>query len=75
MKCSYFSDCRVFVLDSVNILRKYWFILDIPLCFLLSRYRYVFENLNSQNIEMIFDISQYFYERTINSITSEEISL
>ncbi|KRT78966.1 hypothetical protein AMK59_8031 [Oryctes borbonicus] len=33
--------CRVFVLESVNILRKYWLLLDIPLSFLLSRYRFI----------------------------------
>ncbi|XP_022902710.1 N-acetylglucosaminyl-phosphatidylinositol de-N-acetylase [Onthophagus taurus] len=33
--------CRVYVLESVNIVRKYWFLLDIPLSFLLSRYRYI----------------------------------
>ncbi|KAK9874450.1 hypothetical protein WA026_002789 [Henosepilachna vigintioctopunctata] len=33
--------CKVYVLESINIFRKYWFILDIPLSFLLSRTRYI----------------------------------
>ncbi|CAH0549673.1 unnamed protein product [Brassicogethes aeneus] len=33
--------CSVYVLETVDIIRKYWFILDLPLTFLMSRVRYV----------------------------------
>ncbi|KAJ8926348.1 hypothetical protein NQ314_021294 [Rhamnusium bicolor] len=33
--------CGVYVLESVNLLRKYWSVLDIPLSFILSRFRYM----------------------------------
>ncbi|XP_044764072.1 N-acetylglucosaminyl-phosphatidylinositol de-N-acetylase [Coccinella septempunctata] len=35
------KSCSVYVLESINVLRKYWFILDIPISFLLSRTRYI----------------------------------
>lgn len=35
----YVAVCKVYVLESVNILRKYWSIFDIPFCYLLSRNR------------------------------------
>jgi N-acetylglucosaminylphosphatidylinositol deacetylase len=34
-------DCSVYVLETVNVLRKYWLLLDIPISFLLSRIRYL----------------------------------
>ncbi|XP_066144763.1 N-acetylglucosaminyl-phosphatidylinositol de-N-acetylase isoform X2 [Euwallacea fornicatus] len=33
--------CRVFVLESVNIIRKYGLILDIPISYIMSRFRYM----------------------------------
>ncbi|KAJ8957998.1 hypothetical protein NQ318_002000 [Aromia moschata] len=33
--------CGVYVLETVNILRKYWLLLDIPLSFIFSRFRYM----------------------------------
>nr|CAI5829880.1 unnamed protein product [Callosobruchus analis] len=33
--------CGVYVLESTNVLRKYWSVLDIPLSFILSRFRYM----------------------------------
>ncbi|KAJ8921277.1 hypothetical protein NQ315_013749 [Exocentrus adspersus] len=33
--------CGVYVLESINTLRKYWFLLDIPLSLILSRFRFV----------------------------------
>ena len=35
------SYCSVYVLETVNLLRKYWLLLDIPVSFLLSRIRLV----------------------------------
>ncbi|KAJ3652086.1 hypothetical protein Zmor_018082 [Zophobas morio] len=35
------SYCSVYVLETVNLLRKYWLLLDIPVSFLLSRIRYL----------------------------------
>lgn len=37
-------DCKVYTLESVNLIRKYWLILDIPLSYLLSRRRYILKN-------------------------------
>lgn len=33
------SSCKVYVLESVNMLRKYWFFFDIPLSYVMSRNR------------------------------------
>lgn len=33
--------CGVYVLDSTNIIRKYWLFMDIPLSFILSRFRFM----------------------------------
>ncbi|XP_023012641.1 phosphatidylinositol glycan anchor biosynthesis class L [Leptinotarsa decemlineata] len=33
--------CGVYVLETTNVLRKYWLFLDIPLSFLFSRFRYM----------------------------------
>ncbi|XP_044260294.1 N-acetylglucosaminyl-phosphatidylinositol de-N-acetylase [Tribolium madens] len=35
------KECSVYVLETVNLLRKYWLLLDIPVSFLLSRIRYL----------------------------------
>ncbi|XP_060533928.1 N-acetylglucosaminyl-phosphatidylinositol de-N-acetylase [Cylas formicarius] len=35
------KNCGVFVLESVNIFRKYWLVLDLPLSLILSRFRYM----------------------------------
>lgn len=34
------KNCSVYVLETVNLMRKYWLLLDIPVSFLLSRIRY-----------------------------------
>ncbi|KAG5886549.1 hypothetical protein JTB14_012767 [Gonioctena quinquepunctata] len=33
--------CGVYVLDTTNVIRKYWLLLDIPISLLLSRFRYM----------------------------------
>ncbi|XP_057655467.1 N-acetylglucosaminyl-phosphatidylinositol de-N-acetylase [Diorhabda carinulata] len=33
--------CGVYVLDSTNIIRKYWLLMDIPLSFIFSRFRFM----------------------------------
>ncbi|ENN71836.1 hypothetical protein HUJ04_001002 [Dendroctonus ponderosae] len=41
--------CGVFVLESVNRLRKYWLLLDIPISFIMSRFRYM-EGLSQRSL-------------------------
>ncbi|XP_017781954.1 PREDICTED: N-acetylglucosaminyl-phosphatidylinositol de-N-acetylase [Nicrophorus vespilloides] len=38
------NSCNVYVLESVNIVRKYWLLLDIPISYILSRIRYIATN-------------------------------
>lgn len=35
------KSCTVYVLDTTNIIRKYWFLLDIPLSIVFSRFRFM----------------------------------
>lgn len=35
------ANCRVYTLDTVNLLRKYWLLFDLPLSFVLASHRYV----------------------------------
>ncbi|KAF5281678.1 hypothetical protein FQR65_LT14608 [Abscondita terminalis] len=40
-ECNLPKECKVYVLETINVLRKYWLILDIPICYILSRHRYI----------------------------------
>lgn len=44
------KNCAVYTLDSVNILRKYWGYLDIPISFLLSSKRYFLRWTESRRV-------------------------
>jgi len=38
------KSCLVYVLESTNIIRKYWLLLDIPLCYIFSRVRFFIDS-------------------------------
>lgn len=40
--------CRVFVLETVNIIRKYWYTFDLPVSYILSSYRYILQRPQTQ---------------------------
>ncbi|KAF5280725.1 hypothetical protein FQA39_LY18008, partial [Lamprigera yunnana] len=44
------SECKVYVLETINMLRHYWLILDLPICYLLSRHRYILNTLDTSII-------------------------
>lgn len=33
------KDCQVYVLETINVIRKYWKVFDIPICYILSSVR------------------------------------
>lgn len=37
------ENCRVFVLETVNVIRKYWYTFDLPVSYILSSYRYILQ--------------------------------
>lgn len=53
MFLTFITDCSVYVLETVNIIRKYWFLLDLPVSYLMSRTRYWF-------IIVLFGFNQFF---------------
>lgn len=46
------EDCKAYVLESINILRKFWLILDIPICYFLSRHRYILSMKDCNIVKM-----------------------